>query len=263
MKKYNNINTSKFLLIGLGALMLSFSTFGQEKKIKFPKGKVIINGVGNLNIEGYDGDEVLIMEMLYELNRPDLAVGLKKLNSNKSTNWELDITHEIKGSELHIEAHGRSGRYHIKVPRNLNVSVKSHSGSYYYYDGLKNLNFKSIAGEIEVFADGAIDVNIEKSSGPMSVVTYGNITADFEQLPKSGALSFDTYLGHVNVSLPQSSRANLDLRAKNGDIYSNLPIKIGKRNKKRKSIKATMNGGGMDIIINAEVGGDIYLRKTK
>lgn len=261
MKNYNNINTGKLFCTFL-LLAFSFSNlFSQEMKIKFPKGKILINGVGNLNIEGYAGDEVLIYDMLYELNRPDLAKGLTKLDSNKPDDLELDLEYEIKGNELHIEAHGKAGRYHLKVPNNLDVSVKSHGENYYYYDGLKNLNFKNINGEIEVFADGSVDVNIEKSIGSMSVVTYGNITATFEELPNEGVLSFDTYRGHVNLSLPNTANANLSLRAKNGDIYSNLPIEIEKKNQKKKEVKATLNGKGIDIIINAEVGGDIYLRK--
>lgn len=248
-----------FLLLALVVVFNSLNLWSQDQRIPFAKGKVVINGVGNLNIEGYDGNEVIIMEMLYELNRPDLSKGLKKIHSNKPS-LEVDIAHQIKGEELVIEAHGRAGRYHLKIPRQLDVSVKSHSGSYYYYDGLKNLNFKNIDGEIEVFADGAIDVNIEASKGSMSIVTYGNITVDFVALSPTGVYSFDTYLGHVNVAFPKFTATSLQLRAKKGDLYSDLPVNIEKHDKKRKEIHATTNGGGANIIVNAEAGGDIYLR---
>lgn len=261
MKKYNSINAISFLL-PIIIILFSFSNvFGQDKKIDFSKGKLIINGPGNLNVEGYDGDQVLIYEMVYEQNRPDLSEGLTLLKSNKFEYLKtaVDVEYEIKGNELIIDAGGKSGRYNLKIPRNLDISVKSHKGSYYYYDGLKSLNFKNIAGEIEVFADGSIDVNIEKATGSISVVTYGNITASFDKLPKDGVLSFDTYLGHVNVTLPKTEAANFSVTAKKGDIYSNLPLNI--INKKKKGLNASLGKNGIDIIINAEAGGDIYLRK--
>lgn len=261
MKNYNNINTT-FFILPIIIILFSFSTvLGQDKKINFSKGKVILNGPGNLNVEGYDGDQVLIFEMVYEQNRPDLSAGLTLLKSNKFEYLKtaVDVDYEIKGNELIIDAGGRSGRYHLKIPRDLDISVKSHKGSYYYYDGLKNLNFKNLDGEIEVFADGSIDVNIENATGSISVVTYGNISASFDKLPNDGVLSFDTYLGHINLTLPKDEAANFSVTAKKGDIYSNLPLNI--ISKKKKGLKASIGKDGIDIIINAEAGGDIYLRK--
>jgi len=199
MKKYNNINTISFLSPILFFLFYFPTVSGQIKTIDFSEGKLILDGPENLNVEGYDGDQVLIYEMVYEQNRPNLSNGLTLLKSNKFEYLKnaVDVEYEIKEDELIIDAGGRSGRYHIKIPRNLDISVKSHKGSYYYYDGLKNLNFKNIDGEIEVFADGSIDVNIEKATGSISVVTYGNITASFDELPKDGVLSFDTYLSQT------------------------------------------------------------------
>ncbi|MEM9822408.1 MAG: DUF4097 family beta strand repeat-containing protein [Bacteroidota bacterium] len=253
------INESYFWILIFILVFPSLNLWSQEQRLPFTQGKVIINGVGNLNVEGYDGNEVIIMEMLYELNRPDLSEGLKKMHSNKS-DIEVEITHEIKGDELVIEAHGRAGRYHLKIPRQLDVAVKSHTGSYYYYDGLKNLNFKNIDGEIEVFADGSIDVNIEGAKGSMSIVTYGNITVDFAALSPTGVYAFDTYLGHVNVALPRATATSLQLRSKKGDIYSDLAIQMLRQDKKRKEIHAQTKGGGATLMINAEAGGDIYLR---
>lgn len=260
MKNNKSINTLKLtclLFILMGNITMAF---GQEVRIPFSKGKVIINGAGNLNVEGYDGNEVIVYEMLYELNRPDLMEGLKPLNDNRPDYIkELDIEHKIVGSVLTIQAHGRSGRYNIKVPKDVNISVKTRSENYYYYDGLKNLNFENLTGEIEVSGDGGIDVNIKKSTGSMSVVTYGNISVDFDELPSEGALSFDTYRGFVNLTIPEDAAADLSLTAKKGRIFSNLPLKIKKNGKKE--LKATLGKNGIDLFVNTVTGGDIYLRK--
>ena len=95
------------------------------------------------------------------------------------------------------------------------------------------------------------------------MVTYGNINVAMDKLPDTGLLSLDTYVGHINLSLPVDATATLDMKAKKGDIYSNLTLKRKSNKTNVKNVKATLGGGGIDVILNAEAGGDIYLRKKE
>ena len=256
----NNIKITVILQFCFLMLNMNF-IFGQVVKIDFPEGKIFIESA-NLNIVGYDGTQV-IAEMMYEQNRPDLQAGLTKINSLKSEDYyREEIEYKIKGKELHFDT-GRSGRLSLKVPRNLKIVCQSQGKNYYYYDGLKLIKIDGVDGEIEISANTGVDIDIKNCSGSMSVVSYGNITVAMNQLPSTGLLSFDTYLGYVNLSLPIAAAANLELRSKKGDIFTNLPIDKKPNKTNAKKVITTLGGGGIDIIINAEAGGDIYLRKKE
>jgi len=260
-KFFNNKNTWN-LIFAIGMILISSSNLlSQPLKINFPKGKIIIEAA-NINIIGYDGTEV-IADMTHDQNRPDLYEGLTKINSLKSAIYDKEkIEYKINGEELFFEA-GRMGRINLKIPNNLNVVCKSKGKNYYYYDGLKLINIDGVEGEIEVSANTSVDVDIKNCTGAMSVLTYGNIKVAMDKLPQTGLLSFDTYLGYIDLSLPENGAANLDLKAKKGDIYTNLSLRRKSNKTNVKNVKATLGGGGIDVILNAEAGGDIYLRKIE
>jgi len=258
---YNNKNTNKQILIFFLFLGMLPTLFGQEVKIDFPEGEITVEAA-NINIVGYEGTQV-IAEIMYEQNRPDLQAGLTRINSQKPKYIkEAEIEYKLKGKELYFDT-GRSGRLSLKIPKNLKVICKSHGGNYYYYDGLKLIKIDGVKGEIEISANTSVDVDIKNCTGAISVVTYGNINIVMDKLPNVGLLSLDTYIGHINLSLPLDAAVNLDMKAKKGDIYTNLPLKRKSNKKNAKDVKALLGGGGIDVILNAEAGGDIYLRKTE
>lgn len=254
-------STSLFLFIIISLLTVN-QLFAQQQIIDFSKGKIVINGANNLNVEGYDGKKVLILDTYYEQNQPELEIGLTQINSRRPK-INAEVEYKIKGKELILKTDLKTSRYVLKVPKNLAVTCNTLKGDNYYYDGLKTINISKIKGEIEVNCQGSVDVIVKDITSPVSVVSYGNITAMVEKMPTKGVLSFDTYLGYVNLSLPENAAANLNLTSNKGAIFSNLPVSKKDNSGKAKKLQATLGNGGVEVIINAEAGGDIYLRKAK
>jgi DUF4097 and DUF4098 domain-containing protein YvlB len=107
----------------------------------------------------------------------------------------------------------------------------------------------------------------------------GSITVSMNRVDPGKPLSFSTLNGGIDVTLPADLKANLKLRADNGDIYSDFDIKFdagssrpitenasGKDGKFRvkfdKTIYGTLNGGGAEVSFITN-NGRISIRKKK
>ena len=118
------------------------------------------------------------------------------------------------------------------------------------------------------------------SGSALANTTNGDVKAGFLALEAGRAMSFVTLNGNVEVSLPASTKADLNLGIGNeGDIYSDFPIatkaapaaqkEAGTRGrdgrfvlKIDRAVRGTINGGGAELTLKT-FNGDILLRAVK
>jgi len=108
--------------------------------------------------------------------------------------------------------------------------------------------------EFEVFVPKVKTLSINTISGNIEIAGY------------TGEMALKTISGFVDISVPESHKANLNCKTITGAIYTDLeksmelnqtePQMIGS------SIKNKLNGGGKDILLET-ISGDIYIRKSK
>ena len=111
-------------------------------------------------------------------------------------------------------------------------------------------------------------------SGSAVASTYnGAITVTLNKVTAETPMSFTTYNGKVDITLPEDTKGNLKLKSARGDIYSGFDMQVIESapvEKKNESngvykvylddwTKATINGGGPDITMKNS-NGDIYIR---
>lgn len=131
----------------------------------------------------------------------------------------LDVTQDnntvrVSGSRMF----GGLGDIDIQVPTQTSVTISM------------TLNGKvvveNIAGEIEVnHLNG--DVTITNASGPVVAhSTNGKIVASFNKVAPGKAMSFSTFNGEIDVTLPADAKATLKARADNGDIFTDFDVKL-------------------------------------
>ena len=84
----------------------------------------------------------------------------------------------------------------------------------------------NVAGEIDVtHLNGEID--IANASGPVVAhSTNGRIVASLGRLAAGKSMSFSTFNGDIDVTLPADSKATLKARADNGDIFTDFDVKL-------------------------------------
>ncbi|WP_103069261.1 DUF4097 family beta strand repeat-containing protein [Aquimarina sediminis] len=221
--------------------------------------KVKIHSSPGVTVKAYDKNELLIKGE-EGLEKPDKAKGLKAVYSGGTDNTGIGIHIEKEGSVLVVKnlrnMHGPG--IQIYLPKNTNVSVENH--------GISSLQISGFSSEIEAKTNvGGIE--IKDVTGPIVAKSAaGGITVIFDKVNQSSPISIVSSAGDVDVSLPSSTPANLNLKAVMGEIYTDFDLKIPAEDNDmkivggRKSIETKINNGGVDITLRSAVG-SIYLRK--
>lgn len=271
-----------FKISGIGFLLFFAITLSaQDYKVKMTSGKVIINKVDKVDIEGHNGTEVIIQGKSRKTKKDDRSAGLRVINgSGNIDNTGLGLSAIKEGDELTIEQISKhsNGRYTIKIPQGVSILYEhdSHEGS--------KLNVKNIKSEIEITAHFN-NVSLENITGPMSINTvHGNIEANFDKVNQANPSTIRSSHGWIDVTLPPDTKANLKLRSSHGDMLTDFDINknvarnvSGEKNKSKHKNKnhryndcnrcddemeGGINGGGVLIDLYT-AHANIYLRKKK
>lgn len=234
---------------------------------------------GNINIQGYDGKEVLLESVpgkheSHEHEIPVLPVpdvendeeiskeGLKKI---ESSSFEINITEEgnkitIKSGPPHMFQD-----YNVKVPYDCSFKINLVNG---------NISVKNVKGELEInIVNGKINLDKVTGSAVASTVN-GTIKAVFKEVTPETPMAFSTINNHIDVTLPSNTKATLKMKTDRGDVYTDFDMDI--KEKKEKSHKedkldststswikwttGNINGGGPELVFKS-LNGDIHIRK--
>lgn len=233
----------------------SFPAAGKTVKITISSADVIV--------EGHNGNNLIIETEGIE-PPPERAKGLRPLFNSAEDNTGLGLEVVESNNEINIKkASNQALDYHIKVPKGAHLMVEETSwmgGDY---------TFNNLNGEIEVKTNGS-DLKFTEVSGPIiASSTSGEITIVFAQLNQENPSSISNISGDIDISLPASSKANLELSSISGEVYTDLDIKTKGDEKEgmvrlggSNSISGTLNGGGVEINLKA-ISSNIYIRAKK
>lgn len=260
------------------ALFLSGAVFAQKKEYKHSLqgvNKVVIESNTTVNVVATSTSQLVIKQVSkkgdhnYSWNndhdndksKEDKRKGLKpiypggedntngfgfSISKDGTTLWVRDLKSQFQ----------RHGGLEINLPKTMNISVDS--------GNLGSLKVDGFSGEVEAESNvGAI--NMKNVTGPLTIHTsVGAINIDFDKVSQSSPITISSSVSEIDVSIPGNTKADLELRTQ-GAVYTNFdfpaPPKKGlKRVSPTKSIKASINGGGVKIKIKSSMG-TIYLRK--
>ena len=233
----------------------------KQYKINFSSGTLEIHGVGELEILSTKGSEVIIESEVEDHDHNDRSKGLKSLNSaGIDDNTGMGISANQNGSMLtvtQISSDCNCDGVKIYVPKSVKISIsnKSSQGD--------NIVIDDIDNEI-IISTLYQNVKLNNITGPMSVKTvYGEVEANFTKVSQTGSISINAVYGLVDVSLPSSTKANLELSASYGEILSDMNVEVEKsgdlRSLSSTKVKGTLNGGGVLISLKSSYE-NLYLR---
>lgn len=168
----------------------------------------------------------------------------------------------------------------LQVPAATSLVLKAVNGG--------EITVEGVNGSIEVNnVNGAI--RITDVGGPVIAhATNGRVLATLRQVAVDKPMSFTSFNGNVDVTVPASAKANLKMRSDRGDVYTDFdvqttgtpPASSSRSDDRRRddsrdargnaryhlemdrSIYGTINGGGADFELRT-FNGNIYLRKGK
>ena len=212
---------------------------------------------GGMKVTGYNGKEVVVVAKQKKMKSTvKMKNGLRKIQNNS-------MALEAEESDNHVEVvamnhNGGNSKYmnlEIQVPKNFNLKLQSIN------DG--DIWIENINGEIEV-SNVNDDITLNRVSGSAVVDSVnGLIKANFSAITPGSKLVFTSFNEDVDITLPQSVKADFKLKTTYGDIFTGFDIDFDasepviKKDSREKSYKVklekwvsgTANGGGTEIVL--------------
>lgn len=217
---------------------------------------VKIESKSEIILKTHDKNELLIKAFNKE-PLPEKAKGLKLVGVGGDDNTNVGFNVVQSGNTLLVQDVRKSGGAEIFLPKSQNVSVTNSWNGDIYIEGF--------TGEVEANANLNGGLKLINLSGPITAYSLNEgIRVEFDKINQDSPILIRTTNGEIDVTLPSSTAANLELSSWNGDIYSNFdlkrPDKDGLKSISGKNVKGAINDGGVSIKLKS-TNGNIYLRK--
>jgi hypothetical protein len=275
-------NKIAILFLCAGAL---FAQDGNEKAtvpLKDPSRPARIEArlmSGGITVRGADVKDVLVeahsrgergdRERGRHSDRPDRSDGMRRLDL--PGNAGLDVTEEDNVVTIKTSSMNRPADLVITVPRRSSLRLKCMN------DG--DIHVEQVDGEID--ADNLNGrITLKNVSG--SVVAHslnGAVSATMDRIDSGKPMSFSTLNGDIDVTLPDTLKANVRMKTDNGEIYSDFEVKLiagasveGNHAGRQPdgsyhlrfdhALRGTINGGGPEFQFTS-FNGQIYIRRKK
>ncbi|MDT0605981.1 DUF4097 family beta strand repeat-containing protein [Croceitalea rosinachiae] len=217
---------------------------------------VKIESKSGIILKTHDKNELLI-KVSSKKSKPEKAKGLKLVGAGGTDNTDVGFNVVPDGNNLIVKSLRRSEKAEIFLPKTQNVAVTNSWNGDIYIEGF--------SGEVEANANLNGGLKMTNLSGPVTAYSLNEgIEVSFDKISQDAPIVIRTTNGEIDVKLPGSTPADLELSSWNGDIYTNFdlkrPDKDGLESVSGKNIKGAINGGGVNIKLKS-TNGTIYLRK--
>ena len=249
------------LIVLLLSLLCGHSAAAQAShKIEGSNGSLIIKDVKSVTLIGTSSN-ALTIETSGESKRPEEAKGLKLVNvGGYEDNTGIGLHIEQKDGKYFVNrvSKKRGDRYVISVPKDWFIHYEANG----YNVG--KLIIEDVAAELDI----SVDYNkIEATgiTGPLSINSvYGPVEITFDELSQNGPTNIYTAYAGIDVYLPKSAKADVEIGTGYGDFYSDIDLDYptnasGLKNLSSKKRAASLNGGGVHFKVKSSYG-TVYLR---
>lgn len=232
---------------------------------------------GGINVKATSGKEVIVeaRARFHEYSKreknkeKDKSGGLKLIPNTSSG---LTVEEDENKVEVSTGWRGSSNPVDLTIHVPVNTSMKLNAMN----DG--DIEVEGVTGNLEVSnLNGKVTLR-EISGSAVVDALNGRIVVTFVKIDPQKPMSFSSMNGDIDVTLPSSSKATMQLKNVQGEIYSDFDLAIektatkveenpkGKRGKYRvtldRGMRGTINGGGAEYKFS-NFNGDIYIRKGK
>ena len=264
--KIKKMKTLKIILsvFLLTAISASLSAQEYEHPVKQANTLRINQLLGEINIEGYDGSEIQIKASNLE-KKPERAKGLKPVYKNGiQDNTQIGLNVSEAGNVIEITGASKASEdaeYIFRVPKSLNVYIIAKSPF-----ANEDIEVHDLSGEIEIETMNG-DIQLENITGPAVISTMnGDIEGNFTTVNQESPTSITSMNGHIDLTIPSGTKADLKMSSMNGQVYTNFDLTFKKEKDDLKyvgggkDVPGKINGGGVKITLTS-MNDNIYLRK--
>lgn len=193
-------------------------------------GKLVLKDFsGDLPVEGYSGNDIVITSTAEDLTPPEKAKGLKPIYPSGTDNTGLALDVQKSGNQVTVICllpFTKGGEYKIKVPDNLAIELES---------GCERSNSVTISNmKNEIDIKNCHDIVLNNVSGPLVLSTIsGNIDVTFGTINSDKPFSVNSVSGDIDIRLPVKTATNLELGTVTGAFYSDFDLAQSKKDLKK------------------------------
>lgn len=214
----------KITLIASVLLLTAVQAFAQKEfKIAKSNGKLVINNVSSLSVEGYDGKDIIFTTMSKEENANDpRAEGLSALSNVGFDNTGIGLSVTQKETTTIVSPIERALTLKVKLPKSVALSFKTTG----FGDGDSTvITLSNISSEIDASTQYE-NVSLKNVTGPVSLKTlYGNIEGKLTPSFK-GPISLVSVYGFIDVSVPDGTKADMSINTTYETLYAAKDLKL-------------------------------------
>ncbi len=253
--------------VGIGTVVLGQDAAGDKITVPFsdpsrPKTLVVNQIQGSITVRGYNGNEAIIEGEAARRRSRSGPEGMHRIDTPGGTDvTESNNVITVNGGVM------RSSNVTIQVPVQTTVRLKTVNGG--------KITVEGITGDVEAQnTNGSVSVT-DVSGSVVASSTNGKVIVSLNHVTPNKTMSFSTFNGSIDVTLPADTKANLRMRTDNGEIWTDFDVKVqgspapvveddaknhSHHVKVDNSVLGTINGGGPEIQLRT-FNGSIYLRK--
>lgn len=254
--------------IVLAIVVLARNTYAQEFTTETGSAKkiVITDLFGKIDVKEIAGSTLKIsVEDLEDIEIPDKAKGLQPVAVNGSDNTKIGLNVENKGNLITVKGTTKrtmEGKYLFQVPKGVSISIDYKSPFTY-----GNIDIEGLSSEVEINTMND-DINLKNVTGPLVLHSInGSINVNFSTINQQSPISITSINGDIDLTMPASTPANLNMSTMHGEIYTNFDIAFDKEEKEGlkfvgggNKMEGTINAGGVELTLRC-INDNIYLRK--
>ena len=222
---------------------------------------------GDINVEGYDGNEVVIVADApirgEDDAEPPRADGLRRI---QSSSVGLTVEESDNAVTVRMDFSPKNADIEVRVPRRTSVSASLVNGG--------DVMVASVTGEHELSNVNGDVIATDITGSAVINATNGDVRATFVSVDTAKPMSFVSFNGDVDVTLPGNLAADLIVASQQGDVYTDFDVVAetdppnvqrsggpGGRYQWRMSqqTRYAIGGGGPDIQLRT-FNGDVMIR---
>jgi len=223
---------------------------------------------GDISVEGYEGNEVVIVADTpirgADQEEPARADGLRRI---QSSSVGLTVEENDNTVSVRMDFSPNNADIEIRVPRRTSVKASLVNGG--------DVEVDSVTGQHELSNVNGDVVATDISGSAVINATNGDVRATFTTVDATKPMSFTSFNGDVDVTLPANLAADLIVASQQGDVFTDFNVVAqddpptvdrsggpdrGQRIRVRQQSRYAIGGGGPDIQLKT-FNGDVMIRK--
>ncbi|HUQ51293.1 MAG TPA: DUF4097 family beta strand repeat-containing protein [Gammaproteobacteria bacterium] len=223
---------------------------------------------GDIQVESYDGNEIIIVADAPmkgpEGTEEPRADGLRRI---QSSSVGLTVEEGDNKVSLRMDFSPKNVDLEVRVPRRTSVHANLVNGG--------DIEIMGVTGEHELQNVNGDVIATDISGSAVLNSTNGDVRATFASVAGESPMSFTSFNGDVDVSLPANLSADLLVTSQQGDVFTDFdfqerqnPTDVRRQQdaggrrvvRMQRETRYAIGGGGRDIQLRT-FNGDIMIRK--